>query len=278
MKRQLTIAALGLLGIIAAVVLLDVTSAFAQTPQPAAQSTAGSGSRVAPAYSDFFELAEPGQFSITGFGGAFRADRYATTQQGVQFEQSITPYIGVAGRVTGYQLYIGQGFADPLAPDNGRHSARLNFVRLQGGIDLSPYPLTRIYILGGKDVGDSDGATVEGDLSSWLNSYSKHPINIAISTNYNYQNKVINNEIDLRAVALSGEQYMLFAGGGGAIYNGGFIKGLEGQGGIDLGAYLQHYQTGMDLQGGYGSAGWYGEINIYATFSMQDSLPAFVRW
>lgn len=237
-------------------------------------STAGA---VEPAYSDFFQLTQPGQFSITGFGGAFRADRYATTQEGFQFEQSITNYVGLTARVTSYQLYIGQGFADPLAPGNGEHSsARLNFVRLQGGIDLSPYPLTRIYVFGGKDIGDSDAATVEGDISSWVNSYSKHPANFAVSTSYNYQNKVINNELDARLVALSGEQYMLFAGGGGALYNGGFIKGLQGQGGIDLGAYLQRLQTGVDLQGGYGSAGWYGEVNLYLTVSVQDSLPPFL--
>ena len=233
---------------------------------------------VESAYSDFFELAQPGQFSVTGFGGAFRADRYATTQEGFQFEQSITNYVGLVGRVTSYQLYIGHGFADPLAPGNDeKSSARLNFVRLQGGIDLSPYPLTRIYVFGGKDLGDSDAATVEGDISSWVNSYSKHPVNFALSSNYNYQNKVINNELDIRLVALSGEQYMLFAGGGGAIYNGGFIKGLQGQGGLDLGVYLQKLQTGMDLQGGYGSAGWYGEVNLYITVSVQDSLPALLR-
>ena len=231
---------------------------------------------VARPYSDFFDIARPGQFSITGFGGAFRADRYATTQQGVQFEQSLTNYVGVVGRVTGYELYIGQGFADPLAPKGGQggpSAARLNFVRLQGGVDFSPYPLTRVYVLGGKDVGDSDAATVEGDVSTWVNSYSKHPVNLEASSNYNYQNKVINNEIDIRAVALTGEQYMLFAGGGGAIYNGGFIKGAQGQGGIDLGGYLQQLQTGLDLQGGYGSAGWYGEVNLYLTLSYEDSIP-----
>lgn len=252
---------------------------FAQTTVSGANpTTAPGGGTVVGAYSDFFQLADPAQISITGFGGAFRADKYATTQQGFQLEQSITNYVGFVGRITGYQLYIGHGFADPLEPINNQHSAaRLNFVRLQGGIDLSPYPLTRILIFGGKDVGDSDAATVEGDVSSWLNSYSKHPINVAVSTNYNYQNKVINNEIDLRAVAWSNEQCMLFAGGGGAIYNGGFIKGLQGQGGVDLGAYLQRYQAGMDLQGGYGSAGWYGEINLYLTLSTQYSLPRLLR-
>jgi hypothetical protein len=267
---------LGLVGVLALSMLALGDPALAQTSDSAAQA-GSANSAVKPAYSDFFQIAQPGQFSITGFGGAFRADRYATTQQGVQLEQSITNYVGVVGRVTGYQLYIGQGFADPLAPNQNEHSsARLNFVRLQGGIDLSPYPLTRIYILGGKDIGDSDAATVEGDVSSWLYSYSKHPINLAASTNYNYQNKVINNEMDLRAIVWSGEQVMLLAGGGGAIYNGGFIKGLQGQGGIDLGAYLQQLQTGIDLQGGYGSAGWYGGVNLYLTFSLQDSLPTFI--
>lgn len=253
--------------------------AFAQAPaSTTATPPVSGGGAVAPAYSDFFEIAEPGQFSVTGFGGAFRADRYATTQQGVQFEQGITNYIGIVGRVTGYQLYIGQGFEDPLEPNNLQHSsARLNFVRLQGGIDFSPYPLTRIYVLGGKDAGDSDAASVEGDVSSWVKSYSKHPLNIAASSNYNYQNKVINNEVDLRLVALATENYMFFVGGGGAMYNGGFVKGLQGQGGIDLGAYLQRFQIGIDLQGGYGSPGWYGEVNLYGTFSIQDSLPPLMH-
>src|SRR5262249_49155266 len=155
-----------------------------------------------------------------------------------------------------------------LSPNNGeKSSSRLNFVRLQGGVDLVPYPLTRIYVFGGKDIGDSDAATVEGDVSSWFRSCSKHPVNLAASTNYNYQNKVSNNEVDLRIVPWSGEKFMLLAGGGGAIYSGGFIKGVQGQGGIDLGAYLPGWQTGIDLQGGDGNAGWYGEINLYTTFA-----------
>jgi len=269
-----------LITIITFLLILGVSSSSrAQTSSSSSKQTTNPvSSPVASAYSDFFELAHPCEFSITGYAEGFLAEKYATTLQGVQFEQSITNYIGAVGRITGYQLYIGHGFADPLAPDNGEPSpSRLNFVRFQGGIDVSPYPLTRVYILGGKDVGDSDAATVEGDISSWLNSYSKHPVNISASIVYNYENKVINNEIDVQVVPWSGEQYMLLVGGGGAIYNGGFIKGLQGQGGLDLGAYVPRWQSGISVQSGDGNAGWYGEVNLYVTFSMEDSLPVLIR-
>jgi hypothetical protein len=253
-------------GLAAATIWLVLASRAATSN---AQTPAASA-HVASAYSDFFDLAQPGQLSITGFGGGFRSDKYATTEEGFQLEQSVTNYVGVAARVTGYQLYVGQGFNDPLSPSSGASSARLNFVRLLGGIDISPYPLTKIYLYGGRDFGDSTASVVEGDISSWFFSYSRHPLNAFVSSSYDTQNKVDDNEIDLRLVALTGEQYMAFVGGGGALYTGGFIHGLQGQGGPDLGVYLQRWQAGIDLQGGYGSAGWYGEVNVYKTFVTED--------
>ena len=254
----------------AAWIALSIFAVVAYSPATSSAQSPSASANVASAYSDFFELATPGQLSLTGFGGAFRADRYATTQEGFQLEQSVTNYIGVTARVTGYQLYVGQGFNDPLSPSSGSSSARLNFCRIQGGIDISPYPLTKIYLFGGHDLGDSDAAIAEADISSWFFAYSRHPLNAFVSSSYDTQNKVVDNEIDLRLVARAGEQYMAFLGGGGALYTGGFIHGLQGQGGPDLGLYLQRLQSGIDLQGGYGSAGWYGEVNLYKTFIFED--------
>ncbi len=103
---------------------------------------------VAPAYADFLTIQRPGELSVNLFGGGFGSDTYGTTDQGIELDQSITPYIGTVGRVTGYQLYVGGGFDNPLDPGTG-HNARFNFVRLQGGFDVQPYPLCHLYLLGG---------------------------------------------------------------------------------------------------------------------------------
>ncbi len=214
-------------------------------------------------YPGFFSIQRPGQFSIVGFGGGYVSDKYGDTQQGVQLEQSITPYVGVFGRATGYQLWIGEGFDNPLAPGTG-HSARLNFGRLQGGTDLTLYPGTHLYISGGHDVGNSDAYLVEGDFSSWLFLHSHHPINFSFSSYHNFQNGVTSTEIDLQTVLLSTEKYMVLLGGGGAMYNGGFLgNSAEGQGGPDLGFYYRPWQIGFSAQAGYGVAHQYGQISMY---------------
>src|SRR5215471_12812609 len=80
-------------------------------------------------YPNFFDVVTPGRFSLTLFGGGFGSDQYGTTQEGVQFEQSLTRYVGIVGRATGYQLFMGHGFANPLLPNPGTNSgsARYNF-------------------------------------------------------------------------------------------------------------------------------------------------------
>jgi hypothetical protein len=236
----------------------SVSKADTVAPSPAAP--------VASVYSDFFQLADKGVFALTVFGGGFRADSYATVDEGFQFEQSITNYVGVVGRVTGYQLFIGSGFDNPLDPGTG-HRARYNFARLQGGLDFTLYPLTHFYFLGGSDLGDSSAGVIEGDFSSWLGVYSKHPFNTAFSASYDSQNKVTNSQIDLRMVALSGESYLLLAGASGAIYGGGSIEGLQGQGGPGFGGFYTPWQTGIDLQTGYGTAGVFGQISLYKSMS-----------
>ena len=224
---------------------------------------------VASAYSDFFQRADKGEFSLTVFSGGFRADDYATVDEGFQFEQSLTNYVGIVGRATGYQLFIGAGFDNPLDPGTG-HRARFNFARLQGGLDFTLYPLTHFYFLGGSDLGDSSAGVIEGDFSSWIGVYSKHPFNTSFSASYDSQNRVTNSQIDLRMVALSGESYLLLAGASGAIYGGGFVSGLQGEGGPGFGGFYTPWQTGIDLQTGYGTAGVFGQINVYKSLSWRD--------
>ena len=239
-------------------------------PEAGAQGVAaGAPAPVQSPYADFFKLARPSEFSLTVFTGGFRSDKYATTDEGFQFEQRITNYIGAVGRVTGYQLFIGEGFDDPLDPGNG-HRARYNFIRMEGGLDFEIYPLTHFFFFGGTDLGDSSAGIIEGDFSSWMRVYSKHPVNAAFSTSYDSQNHVTNSEIDLRVVGYSTESYLLLVGGSGSVYGGGFVSGLEGQGGPGFGGYYTPWQTGIDLQAGYGSSGVFGQINLYKSLSWRD--------
>jgi hypothetical protein len=213
-------------------------------------------------YPGFFSLQTPGQLQATAFGGGFGSDKYGVAQQGGQLEQSITPYVGAFGRATGYQLWIGHGFDSPLAPGSGNHP-RLNFGRLQGGVDFTLMPGTHLYVSGGKDVGDSHANVIEGDFSSWLMLHSKHPLNGSFSSIHDYENGVTSTEIDLQAILLSTEKYMVLGGAGGALYNGGFLADTQGQGGPDLGIYYRPWQMGLSAQAGYGSAHEYGQISMY---------------
>jgi hypothetical protein len=216
----------------------------------------------AQAPTSFFEFLRPGVLNLTVYGGGFISDQYGTTDQGFQLEHSITKQVGVVGRITGYQLYVGSGFDNPLDPGTG-HSARYNFARLEGGFDFKPFEGTYFSILGGRDVGDSNAAVVEGDFSSWLNRKSKYPFNISISSNYDSQNGISSGEIDLRAMVYSREKYLLLLGAGGAIFGGGFVPSVAGQGGPMFGIYFPDWRIGIDTQTGYGSARQYGEISIY---------------
>ena len=153
-------------------------------------------------YPGFFSLQSPGLLQATIFGGGFVSDKYGVLQEGVQVEQSVTPYVGFFGRATGYQLWIGQGFESPLAPGSGSFP-RLNFGRFQGGADFTISPGTHLYVSGGHDVADSDASVIEGDFSSWLFLHSRHPINGSFSSIYDWQNGVESSEIDLQAILLS---------------------------------------------------------------------------
>jgi hypothetical protein len=223
-------------------------------------------------YPDFFQIATPGRFSLTGFGGGFVSDKYGTTQEGLQAEQSLTRYVGIVGRITGYQLYMGEGFANPLSPNPGSShgSSRYNFGRFQGGIDFAVTPTTHVYVLGGDDAGDSHNANIEGDISSWWLVHSRHPLNFLVSSVYSWQNNISASSIDLRMVLLTTESYLLMAGGGGVIYGGGFVSGVAGQGGPDLGLYYRPWQVGLDAQAGYGTPNGYGQLTVYKQFSWME--------
>jgi hypothetical protein len=213
-------------------------------------------------YPGFFSLQTPGLLQATGFGGGFVSDKYGVLQEGVQVEQSVTPYIGVFGRATGYQLWINDSLGNPLAP-GASSGPRLNFGRFQGGADFTLFTGTHLYVSGGKDAGDSNANVIEGDFSSWLSLHSRHPLNGSFSSMHNFENGVTSTAIDLQAILLSSEKYMILGGAGGAMYNGGFLNSSQGQGGPDLGFYYRPWNLGLSAQAGYGTAHEYGQITMY---------------
>jgi hypothetical protein len=220
-------------------------------------------------YPGFFRLQKPEVFDLILYGGGFGSPKYGSIQEGLQLQQTVTPYFGVVGRITGYQLWIGDHFDNPLAPSGGHHG-RLNFARLEAGGEFAVYPGTRLFVLGGGDVGDSHAAVIEGDLSSWLLTHSRHPLNFSFSANHNYQNHITSAEIDLRMVVLSTENYLLTAGGGGAIYQGGLLNSAAGQGGPDLGIYFRRWGLGVDIQAGYGNANGFGQLSFIKQFDLTE--------
>ena len=214
-------------------------------------------------------LTTPAQphLDVTLFGGGLVSEDYYLTDEGIQLEQSLTEGIGLVGRATGYQLWIEKNATSPLQPSNNTAN-RLNFGRFQAGFDLSPAPGFNFVFLGGHDVGDSDAWTVESDISMWFMLNSPHPFNVFIAPVHNFQNDVTSSEIDFRVIAAQTPDWVLLLGAGGSVYGGGFIDGLEGQGGPIVGVYNRLYQLGADLQFGYGSPGFYGELTLYKTFSI----------
>ena len=109
-------------------------------------------------YPGLFQPAKPQVLDAILFGGGFGSQDYGSVQEGFQLQQTVTPYVGVVGRITGYQLWIGDHFNNPLAPATFTHQTRLNFARLQGGVEFALYPGMTFFLLGGGDVGDSHAA------------------------------------------------------------------------------------------------------------------------
>src|SRR5437588_11294454 len=84
--------------------------------------------------SEILTLERPGQFSLRLFATGYGSDKYGTTHQGLELNQSITRALGLMGRFSAYQIYEGTGFDNPLTP--AAHSAPRNFGRFDGGVSV----------------------------------------------------------------------------------------------------------------------------------------------
>jgi hypothetical protein len=224
----------------------------------------------APAYADsgFFHLMSPEQLSLALFVNGYGSDKYGTTHEGFELEQSVATNLGLVARASAYQIYQGTGFDSPLLPAS-RSSTR-NFGRFQGGIDITPLPGVSLTLLGGEDIGDSHAPVVEGNFSSWILQHSLHPINFSFSGSHYYENEVTSGRIDLRAILLSTAEVMFLGGVGGAIWGGGSVGNAKGQGGPDVGIFVRRWHASIDLQAGYGSSHTYGLVNFSRQFHWDE--------
>jgi hypothetical protein len=219
-------------------------------------------------YSDFFTSANPQTLSVTTFASAIGAKHtYGATHQGFQLEQTLTPYISLVGRVSGYQIYQEDGWDTPLIAPNTRPR---NFGVFEGGLDLLPIQGTSFTILLGQDVGDSDHARIEGDFSSWLWLHSRHPINLSFIGDHYYNNDRSSGAVDLRTVVSSSREVIWLIGGGGQLWGGGDEPHLFKEFGPDLGIVLRRWNLGVDFQAGYGNLSWYGLLGISHHFSWDE--------
>lgn len=220
-------------------------------------------------YSDFFTAANPNHFSLTLFTAAIATrDTYAASHEGFQFEQTVSPYIGLVGRVAGYQIYQGSGWDNPLLATPSTRPR--NFGVFMGGIDLMPLQGTSLKILGGRDVGDSSGARIEGDFSSWILLHSRHPINLSFTGDHFYNNGLSSGTLDVRVVVASSRQLTWLVGAGGQIWGGGSQPHVKKEFGPDLGLVLREWKTSIDFQAGYGNSDGYGTIAVSRRFGWDE--------
>jgi hypothetical protein len=229
----------------------------------------GGSTALAFPYSDFFTAANPQHLSLTVFASAIGAESmYAATHEGFQLEQTLNPYIGVVGRVSGYQIYQGGGWDNPLTDNRG--SRPRNFGVFMGGLDLLPFQGTSLAILGGRDVGDSNGARIEGDLSSWILLHSRHPINISFAGDHFYNNGLSSGMIDVRVVVSSSRELTWLVGAGGQLWGGGSQPHIMKEFGPDLGLLFREWKTSLDFQAGYGNSHGYGTIAVSHHFGWDE--------
>jgi hypothetical protein len=219
--------------------------------------------------SDFLTSANPQHLSLTLFASAIgNESRYAATHEGFQLEQTLNPYIGVVGRVSGYQIYQGAGWDNPLTVHPKTRPR--NFGVFMGGIDLLPFQGTSLAILGGRDVGDSGGARIEGDFSSWILLHSRHPINVAFIGDHFYNNGQTSGMIDVRVVMSSWREVTWLLGAGGQLWGGGPEPHVMKEFGPDLGLFFRQWQASVDLQAGYGNNHGYGTIAVTRHFGWDE--------
>ncbi len=249
MKRKSAISSIGLLLVVALI--------LGRASRTAAQDL-----------TQLLEPADPSRLSLRLFSSGYGADKYGTTHEGFEIDQTLTGALSVVGRVSAYQIYQGTGFDSPLTPS--RHSSTRNFGRLEGGLSLTPFPNTTFTMLSGEDVGDSDAPVFENDFSSWFAMQTLHPVNFSYSTSHYYNNDVTNGLIDLRTVVLSTGKIILLMGAGGAIWGGGPVGQAKGQGGPDLGIFFREWRMSIDLQAGYGSSHTYGTVGVSRTIGWDE--------
>jgi hypothetical protein len=231
-------------------------------------ATRSSRGRAFPS-SDFFTPANPQHLGLTVFASAIgNESKYAATHEGFQLEQTLNPYVGVIGRVSGYQIYQGAGWDNPLS-DHPATRPR-NFGVFMGGIDLLPFQGTSLAILGGRDVGDSSGARIEGDFSSWILLHSRHPINVSFTGDHFYNNGQSSGMIDVRVVMSSSREITWLLGAGGQLWGGGPEPHIMKEFGPDLGLFFRQWQTSLDLQAGYGNNHGYGTIAVSHHFGWDE--------
>ena len=218
--------------------------------------------------SHFLELESPGRVSLRFFAVGYGAEKYGTTHEGFEIDQTITRAISVVGRAAAYQVYQGTGFDSPLTP--ARRSSPRNFGLFEGGLTLSPFQGASFTVLGGQNVGDADAPIFENDCSIWMWLQSPHPVNLSYSTNHYFQNGVTNGMLDARMVALSTGRLLLFVGAGGAVWGGGTVGQAKGQGGPDVGIFIREWRLALDLQAGYGSSRTYGIVSLSRSFGWDE--------
>jgi hypothetical protein len=220
-------------------------------------------------FADLFAPPAPGHFDATIFGAGYGSEKYGATHAGVELEQSLTRGIGVVARLSGYQLYDGSGFDNPIKPAPGQKRP-FYFGRFAGGIDLAPWTSTHLVVLGGRDVGDSNSSSIAAEFSTWSFVHSRHPANLSLGFNHYYENEVFNGLIDIKLVCFSTRTMMLLAGAGSAIWGGGTALGPKVQVGPDIGLYLRRFKTRLDLQTGYGSDHVYGLLSFSRQFAWEE--------
>jgi len=219
-------------------------------------------------YSDFFTAANPPHLGLTMFLAGIGAEsKYAATHEGFELEQTLTPYVGLVGRVAGYQGYQGDGWD---WPGTGHDSRPRNFGVLLGGLDFLPLQGTSFKMLGGSDVGDSDRARIEGDFSSWLWLHSRHPINLAFIGDHFYNNGLSSGAIDIRGVMSSSREMIWLIGAGGQLWGGGPEPHIMKEFGPDLGVAMRQWKLNLDFQAGYGNNHGYGTIAVSRHFGWDE--------
>jgi hypothetical protein len=125
-------------------------------------------------------------------------------------------------------------------------------------------------VLGARDVGDSSGARIEGDFSSWILLHSRHPINVSFTGDHFYNNGQSSGTIDARFVVSSWREVMWLVGAGGQLWGGGPEPHIMKEFGPDLGLFFRRWQIGVDLQAGYGNNHGYGTIAVSRHFSWDE--------